>query len=229
MNSVTDIPAKLAEIKQLMEQEEWTRAIREIENIGTVPDKLLPIVSNIIFYLYISRNEYEKLVRLSDKFEPGKSKHVIAALLLLRDKELGYPVRLPQAWNVETWEAALEDHALAGRLEPKEIPLCLHFLSILNRPRLLELLVGLAIEAGGCLDNDLMEVILRCYTANRWFGEARRLLWAHNTNNVGFERFDFLVDRLENSTAAIPQSNDKFLNFLRHRFGATLPNLQPVH
>jgi hypothetical protein len=30
-------------------------------------------------------------------------------------------------------------------------------------------------------------------------------------------------------TAAIPQSNDKFLNFLRHRFGATLPHLQQAH
>jgi hypothetical protein len=91
------------------------------------------------------------------------------------------------------------------------------------------LLVDLILETGGCLDNDLMEVILRCYAAHRWFDQARRLLWAHNTNNIAFERFDFLVDRLENLTRAIPQSDDKFLTFLRYRFGAALPQLRRAH
>ena len=223
MTTPSEFPSKLAEIKSAMEREEWTKAIHELENIGPIPDKLLAVVSNILFYLYISRNQYEKLARLSDKFEPEKSKHGVSALLLFRNKKLGYPLELPKGWDIETWEKAIETHALAGRLEPKELPLCLCFLSLLNRPRLLGMLHARSIEAGGALDNESIEFVLRCYLKTGWFEKARRFVWRNNLNDIAFKRFNFLIDRAEKMATSIPESNDKFLTFLRYKFGTKFP------
>jgi hypothetical protein len=223
MTAAPDFALKIAEIKDCMEREEWAKAIHDLENIGPIPDKFLSIVSSILFYLYISRNQHGKLGRLSEKFEATKSKHALSALLLFRDRELGFPVDLPKSWKLADWEKAIEVHALAGRLEPKEIPLCLHFLSILNRPRLLEMLHELSVEAGGSLDDESVEIVLRCYLRNNETGKARRFLWNNNLNNVAFERFSFLIDRHEKPGTAIPESNDKFLTFLRNKFGASIP------
>ena len=110
-----------------------------------------------------------------------------------------------------------------GRFDPKELPLCLHFLSLLNRPRLLELLHGLAVEAGDSLNNESIEVVLRCYLRQGWFQEARRFLWINNLNNIALTRFEFLVDRAEKSVRKIPEGDDKFLKFLRLKFGTELP------
>jgi hypothetical protein len=223
MTTETEFPAKLAEIKLAMEREEWAKAIHELENIGPLPDKFLAVVFNILFYLYLSRNQHEKLIPLSDRFDPAKSKDAILALLLLRNKKLDYPIGLPKRWDVAAWEKAIETHALAGKLEPKELPLCIHFLSLLNRPRLLEMLHARAVEAGETLDSESIEIVLRCYLRNEWFEKGRRFLWGNNLNNIPFERFSFLIDRAEKGVTAIPESKDKFLTFLRYKFGSEFP------
>ena len=105
MTSSADFQSKLASIKLAMERDEWARAIHDLESIGPIPYKFLPIASNILFFLYISRNQYEKLVRLSERFDFAKSKDSVSALLLFRDKQLNYPVKLPSQL----------DHRIAGR------------------------------------------------------------------------------------------------------------------
>ena len=221
--SSPDFSAKLAEIRFAMEGEEWAKAIALVDGMGAVPDKLLPVIANIFFYLLVSRNEHARLAAGAQKFEATKSKDCVTALLLLRDQELGYAVHLPADWTIEKWEAAVEAHTRAGGLQPKELPLCLHFLSFLNRPRLLELLSAQAVEAGGCLNNELVEVVLRCYLRAGLFAEARRFLWINNLNNIAFVRFEFLIDRAEKAARAIPHSDDKFLRFLRRKFGHEMP------
>jgi hypothetical protein len=222
-----EFSSRMAEIRQAMEREEWTKAIHALENIGTIPDKFFAVVSNVLFYLYISRNQIEKLVPLSSQFDPSKSKHSVAALLLIRDKHLDYSFPLPADWDLEKWEKAIESHALAGVLEPAELQLCLYFLSILNRPRLLEVLHSLSIGAGGNLNDESIEIVLRCYLKNGWFEQARRFLWANNLNNIAFDRFDFLIDRAANAATVMPASTDKFLAFLRYKFGSHVPARLP--
>lgn len=224
MSTSAEFSSKMAAIKLAMEREEWARAIHDLENIGTIPDKFFAVVSNILFHLYISRNQHEKLARLSPTFDSAKSKDTVSALLLFRDRELGYSIALPDGWDLASWENAVEQHALAGQFEPVELQLCLYFLSILNRPRLLALLHFLAIEAGGTLNSESVEVVLRCYLRNGWFEPARRFLWTHNLNDIPFQRFDFIIDRAEKGATEIPRSHDKFLGFLHHRFGSTLPD-----
>jgi len=230
MTTQTEFPAKLADIKLAMEREEWGKAIHDLENIGAMPDKFYAVASKILFYLYLSRNQYEQLARLSGKFDPAKSKDSVFALLLLRDKKLEYPVELPEEWSLGQWEQAIENHALEGKLEPKELSLSLVFLSFLNRPRLLERLLTQAVESGEGLDNESAGVVLRCYLNRKWFAQARRFLWTNNLNNISFERFSFLIDQAEHGATAIPESNDKFLTFLRYKFGSHLPreSFEPV-
>ena len=223
MSTQADFPSKLASIKLAMEHEEWGNAMQALENIGTVPDKFHAVVSNILFFIYVSRNQYNKLAPLSERFDPAKSKDCVAALLLYRAKELDYPLELPKSWKPDTWEQAIETHALAGKLESMELQLSLFFLSFLNRPRLLDLLHSLVVESGGLLDSESVEVVLRCYLRNKWYQQARRFIWINNLNNIAFERFNFLVDRAEKSATAIPESNDKFLTFLRYKFGSDFP------
>ncbi len=223
MNTETEFPSKLAEIMGAMEREEWAKAIHDLENIGPIPDKFHAIASNILFYLYISRNQYEQFGRISERFEPAKSKDCVSALLLFRDKKLEYPMELPKDWSIATWEKAIESHALRGKMDPKELRLCFFFLSFLNRPRLLEKLLPLSVESGENLDNESISIVLRCYLKCDWFAQARRFLWINNLNNIAFERFGFLIDRAEKSTTAVPESNDKFLTFLRYKFGSHLP------
>ena len=223
MNTAAEFPLKLAEIKAAMEREEWGKAIHDLENIGPIPDKFYAAASHILFFLYLSRNQFEQLSRLSKDFDPARSKDCVSALLLLRDRKLEYRLDLPEDWDIAAWEKAVESHALDGKLEPRELSLCLIFLSFLNRPQLLEKLLSLAVQAGESLDNDSAANVLRCYLKSRWFDQARRFLWINNLNNIAFDRFNFLLDRAEKSATEIPQSDDKFLNFLRHKFGTHLP------
>src|SRR5882757_4977667 len=116
MTTQTPFPSKLAEISIAMEHEEWGKAIHALENIGPIPDQFLAVASNILFYLYLSRNQYEQLIRLSERFEPAKSKDCVFALLLFRNKKLEYPMELPKDWTLSAWEKALESHALAGKM-----------------------------------------------------------------------------------------------------------------
>jgi len=227
MSTSAEFSSKMAGIKLAMEKEEWAQAIHDLENIGSIPDKFFAVVSNILFHLYISRNQYGKLACLSPNFDPAKSKDAVSALLLLRDRKLGYPIQPPDGWGLADWENAIEKHALAGQLEPTELQICLYFLSILNRPRLLGMLHSLAIEGGMNLNSESIEVVLRCYFRNGWFEQARRFLWTHNLNDIAFQRFDFLIDRAEKGATEIPESRDKFLGFLRHRFGSSLPDKIP--
>jgi len=223
MNITSDFQFKLAGIRLAMERDDWAKAIHSLENIGTIPDKFLAIASNILFFLYISRNQYEKLVRLSERFDFSKSKDSVSALLLFRDKALNYPVELPRTWTLDALEDAIEAHIQAGKLEPTELSLCLYFFSLLNRPKLLQSLHALAVESGAKLDNESIEIVLRCFLKNNWFDQARRFLWFNILNDIAFERFSFLVDRAEKSASAIPESKDKFLTFLRYKFGPNLP------
>jgi hypothetical protein len=223
MTTQAEFPSKLAKISDAMEREEWSKAIHELENIGPIPDKFHAVASNVLFYLYISRNQYEQLTRLSERFEPAKSKDCVSVLLLFRDKELEYPVELPKDWTLVAWEKAIESHALSGKMEAKELQLCLFFLSLLNRPQLLGMLLSLSVESGEILDNESITVVLRCYLKRKWFTQARRFLWVNNLNNIAFERFNFLLDRVENNATPIPESNDKFLTFLRYKFGSHFP------
>jgi len=222
MNSA-EFSAKMAAIRRAMENEEWNQAIHELENIGPIPEKFVEVASGILFFLYLSRNRYDKLGPLGPKLDPAKTKDSVAALLLLRNRKLDYPVAPPASWQIESWEQAIEDHARAGRLDPAELSLALHFLSLLNRPRLMELLHSLSVAAGGDLNNESVEVVLRCYLHSQWFQQARRFLWKHNLNDIAYERFNFLIDRAEKGVTAIPESTNKFLDFLRDRFGAELP------
>jgi hypothetical protein len=132
-------------------------------------------------------------------------------------------MKLPKDWTIAVWEKAIESHALAGKMEAKELHLCLFFLSFLNRPQLLETLLPLSVESGEKLDNESIEVVFRCYLKCKWFAQAHRFLWINNHNNIAFERFGFLVDRVEKSTTLVPESNDKFLTFLRYKFGSHFP------
>jgi hypothetical protein len=223
MTTPADFSSKMAEIQRAMEQEEWGKAIHDLENIGAIPDKFYAVASNILFYLYISRNQYQKLGRLGKDFSPAKSKDSVSALLLFRDQQLEYPVELPANWTLDAWEQAIEDHALAGKLEPRELLFCLGFLSFLNRPRLLAMLHLQTVESGGLLDNASIEIVLRCYLESGWFAQARRFLWIHNLNNIAFQRFEFLIDRAEKARVALPESTDKFVNFLRYKFGPEFP------
>ncbi len=218
-----EFQSRLAAIKRAMEREEWAWAIDAVEQIGPIPEKAIGIVSNILFYLYVSRNQHEKLSRLSGNFVPGQPKDCVAALLLLRDRHLGYGVQLPAIDKINLWEDAVENHACQGRLELMDLQLCLVFLSALNRPRSLALLHALATEAGGILDNESIEIVLRCYLRNGWFEQARRFLRSNNLNDIAFDRFDFLIDRAANPSTPVPKSNDKFLTFLHDRFGAGTP------
>jgi len=227
MISSAEFQSKLTAIKLAMERDEWAKAIHDLENIGPIPDKFLPIASNVLFFLYVSRNQYEKLVRLSERFDFAKSKDSISALLLFRDKELNYPLELPPGWILAALEEAIETHILAGRLEPTELQLCLYFLSFLNRPKLLQTLHALSVESGAMLDNESIEIVIRCLLKNKWFEQAQRFLWFNILNDVAFERFSFLVDRAENSATSIPKSKDKFLTFLRYKFGSDLPAKVP--
>jgi hypothetical protein len=220
MTTQTEFPAKLAAIKTAMENEEWGKAIHDLENIGPIPEKFYAVASNILFYLYLSRNQFQQLAHISEKFDPAKSKDSVSALLLLRDKKLEYPVELPAGWDVDQWEKAIENHVLAGKLEPKELQLCFFFLSLLDRPRLLEILLPMAVESGENLDNETVAIVFRSYLKNKWFAQARRFLWKNNLNNIAF---NFLIDRAEKSATAIPPSNDKFLAFLRYKFGSHFP------
>jgi hypothetical protein len=222
-----DFPAKMADIRLAMENEEWARAMRELENLGDLPEKFVGAASGILFYLYVSRNQYEKLARLGPRLDPAKSKDAVAALLLLRNQALDYPVDLPSAWKIEEWEQAIENHARAERLDPAELSLCLHFLSLLNRPRLLEILHAQSVAAGAGLNDESISLVLRCYLRNGWFEQARRFLWAHTLNGIAFDRFSFLIDRAEKGATKIPESTDKFLTFLHHRFGTDLPATKP--
>ena len=223
MSTSGDFQSRLAQITLAMENEEWGKAIHDLENIGTIPEKFVPVASSILFYLYLTRNQFEKLAKLAPQFNPSRSKDCMGALLLYRDRALDYPVELPAHWDLDVWEKATEEHVRAGRLEPKELPLCVHFLSALNRPRLLEMLHALAIEAGAPLDTESVETILRCYLASGWFAQARHFLWENNLNNIPFERLSFAINRAEKGTMEIPASDDKFLAFLRDKFGGTLP------
>jgi hypothetical protein len=121
------------------------------------------------------------------------------------------------------WEDAIEAHAKAGNLETTELQLCFYFLSYLERPKLLGLLHSLYVEAGGKLDDESIEVVLRCYLKSKWFEQARRLIWFNNLNGITFERFNFLIDRAEKGTTHLPESDDKVLQFLRYRFGEDYP------
>ena len=224
MTSTAEFQSKLAEIKLAMEREEWGKAIHELENIGNIPEKFYAVTSNILFFLYISRNQYQKLARLSDRFDFSKSKDSVSSLLLFRDEKLEYPIKLPKKWTVTALEEAIESHAAAGKLEPTELQLCLYFLSLLNRPRLLGTLHALSVESGGRLDSESMEIVLRCYLKNKMFEEARRFIWFNNINGIPFDRFNFLIDQAENSSTPIPESNDKFLTFLRYKFGSQIPD-----
>lgn len=223
MDAEINFPSKLNQIKLAMENEEWARAIKALENIGPIPDKFQAVASNILFFLYVSRNLYGKLAPLSGKFDPAKSKDSVAALLLLRAKKLDYPLELPGNWDIAAWEQAVEAHALEGSLEGMELQLCLYFFAFLNRPRLLEKLHALMVEAGGILDSESVEVVVRCYLHNKWFEQARRFIWVNNLNDITFERFNFLVDRAEKAATALPESTDKFLTFLRYKFGPEFP------
>jgi hypothetical protein len=220
--------AKLAEVRTAMEREEWARAIKTMENIGPIPEKFQTVASNILFFLYISRNEFAKLARICGQFTPQRSKDTLSALLLLRDKALEYPLQLPANWSLEAWEKAVEAHARAGALEPKEIRLCLFFLALLNRPALLEMLHFMGLASGEDLDDEVVAIVVRCLVRHRKFAEARRFLWTNNSRNIGFTRFSFLIDRAEKGETAVPESDDKFLRFLRHRFGANLPTPSPT-
>ena len=219
--------AKLTEVRTAMEREEWARAIKTMENIGPIPEKFQTVASNILFFLYISRNEFAKLARVSAQFSPQRSKDAVSALLLLRDKALEYPLQLPAKWSLDAWEKAVEAHARAGALETKEIRLCLFFLSLLNRPALLEMLHFMALGAGEDLDDESVAIVVRCLIRNGRFDEARRFVWSNNSRNISFTRFSFLIDRAEKGETAVPESDDKFLRFLRHRFGANLPAQVP--
>ena len=53
-------------------------------------------------------------------------------------------------------------------------------------------------------------------------------VWLNNSRNISFTRFSFLIDRAEKGETAVPESDDKFLRFLRHRFGANLPTPSPT-
>ena len=223
MSDPNPFSAKLAEVRTAMEREEWARAIKTMENIGPIPEKFQSVASNILFFLYISRNEFAKLARVCSQFTPQRSKDVLSALLLLRDKALEYPLHLPAKWSLDTWEKGVEGHVLAGAFEPKEIRLCLFFLALLNRPALLEMLHFKALTFGEDLDDEVVAIVVRCLIRHRKFAEARRFLWTNNSRNIQFTRFSFLVDRAENGETAVPESDDKFLRFLRHRFGADVP------
>jgi len=223
MSDPNPFSAKLAEVRSAMEREEWARAIKTMENIGPIPEKFQAVASNILFFLYISRNEYAKLARVAGQLSPQRSKDTVSALLLLRDKALEYPVQLPAKWSVEPWEKAVETHARAGVLEPKEIRLCLFFLSLLNRPALLEMLHFMALGAAEDLDDEVVAVVVRCLIRNGRFDQARRFLWTNNSRGINFTRFSFLIDRAEKGVTAVPESDDKFLRFLRYRFGADVP------
>jgi hypothetical protein len=223
----TDFQSKLAAIKLAMERDEWAKAIHELENIGPIPDKFLPIASNILFFLYISRNQYDKLARLSERFDFSKPKDSVSALLLFRDNALNYPVNLPKNWTLNALEDAIEAHAQTGKLEPTELQLCLYFLSFLNRPRLLQSLHALSVESGALLDDESIEIVVRCLLKNKWFEQARRFLWFNILNDIAFERFSFLVDRAEKSATSVPASKDKFLAFLRYKFGSNFPPTIP--
>jgi len=219
----SEFPAKLAGIKQAMERDEWAKAIHDLENIGQIPDKFYPIASNILFFLYVSRNQFEKLARLSERFDFTKSKDCVSVLLLLRNKALEYPVELPKRWALDALENSIESHATTGKFEVTELQLCIYFLSFLNRPRLLIILHALFVESGGKLDSESIEIVLRCLLQNNCFEQARRFLWFNVLNDIAFERFNFLIDRAEKSKTAIPESRDKFLTFLRHKFGQDFP------
>ncbi len=148
-------------------------------------------------------------------------------MLLFRDKALNYPVNLPKNWTLDALEDAIEAHAQAGKLEPTELQLCRYFLSHLNRPRLLQSLHALSVESGAQLNNESIEIVLRCFLKNKWFEQARRFLWFNILNDIAFERFSFLVDRAEKSATSIPASRDKFLAFLRYKFGSDFPATIP--
>jgi hypothetical protein len=227
MITSAEFQSKLAAIKQAMERDEWAKAIHDLENIGPIADKFLPVVSNILFFLYVSRNQFEKLSRFSERFDFSKPKDCVAVLLLFRDKKLEYPIELPRRWTLAALEEAIETHVRAGSLEATELQLCLYFLSFLNQPRLLQTLHALSVEAGGKLDDESTEVVLRCYLKKQWFDQARRFLWFNNLNNIAFERFSFLIDRAEKSATTITESNDKFLSFLRYKFGSEIPPNTP--
>ena len=194
-----------------------------MENIGPIPGKFQAIVSSILFYLNISRNHYAKLAPQAPEFQPARSKDAVSALLLLRDQALEYPLRLPANRTLDAWEKAIETHARAGALEPKELRLCLYFLCLLDRPALLGMLHSLSVAAGEELNNESVATVVRCYLRHRWFAQARRFIWQNNLNNISFARFSFLIDRAEKGAAPVPESDDKFLRFLRYRFGSNLP------
>lgn len=223
MFNTAEFQAKLNAIHQAMERDEWAKATQALENFGGIPEKFHAITNNILFYLYISRNQFEKLAKLSDRLDPAKPKDSVAALLLLRDKKIEYPIDLPRGWKLDIWEEAVEKHAKAGNLDPTELQLCLYLLSYLERPKLLGLLHSLSVEAGGKLDDESIEVVLRCYLRSRWFEEARRLVWFNNLNGISFERFTFLIDRAEKVATHVPESNDKALQFFRYKFGDQFP------
>ena len=223
MTTSVEFQSKMAEIKLAMEREDWGKAIHDLENIGNIPEKFYGVTSNILFFLYVSRNQFQKLARVSDRFDFSKSKDSISSLLLFRDEKLEYPITLPAKWTLTALEAAIENHAAQGKLEPSELQLCLYFLSLLNRPRLLGTLHALSVESGGRLDSESIEIVLRCYLENKMFEEARRFVWINNLNGIPFDRFNFLIDQAEKSSAPIPEGNDKFLTFLRHKFGSQVP------
>lgn len=223
MQNAAEFQAKLAAIQQAMERDEWARATHDLENFGPIPEKFQAIANNVLFFLYISRNQFEKLARVRDQLDPAKSKDSVAALLLLRDGKIEYPVEIPKRWKVEMWENAIEGHAVAGKLETTELQLCLYFLSYLGRPKLLGMLHARFVETGGKLDDESIEVVLRCYLKHGWFEQARRFVWFNNLNGITFERFNFLIDRADKGTTLIPESDDKFLKFLRYKFGSDFP------
>lgn len=206
-----------------MEREEWAKAINDLENIGPMPDKFLPVASNILFFLYVSRNQYEKINRVCERFDFAKSKDCISALLLFRDKHLDYTVNLPKSWSLDALENAIESHAQANLFESTELHLCLYFLSLLDRSKLLVALHAKFVATGGKLDNESIEVVLRSLLKSKMFEPARSFLWFNNLNGIDYPRFSFLIDRAEKSASAIPDSTDKFIGFLRYKFGAELP------
>jgi hypothetical protein len=215
--------AKLAQVKTAMEREEWARAIKLFESLGPVPERLQGVASSVGFYLYVSRNEYAKLARHCGNFQLQLPKDTVSAMLLLRDKALEYPLKLPRDWSLAAWEKAVGTHLASGALEPKEIRLCLFFLSQLDRPALLEELHRAAVTLGEEVDEELSTVVVRCLVRHKKFAEARRFIWINQPRGTSFARFSFLIDRAEKGETAVPESDDKFLRFLKYRFGANLP------
>ena len=82
-------------------------------------------------------------------------------------------------------------------------------------------------ESGAKLDNESIEIVLRCFLKHKWFEQARRFLWFNILNDIAFERLSFLVDRAEKAATWIPESRDKFLTFLRYKFGSDFPSKAP--